>query len=473
MKVPQKIFFVEASVFIALILVSSRIFALNDAATIIAGFTVGYLVPRVAYSRMRSRSTLGVAALAWAWLVMGILGINYIASATVHTGNTLSNPALWNDADRYFKYALQLFDNQPYNNGVAPFPGLSLMTALLWKVFGVNIVYPLAMNMMLTLATIVLTGQLAANMLDGRTAMSRSRVASLAMAFTASLFFFLSHGTQLLKEPLTYFGVVVCALALTSFARHNNNRFAWRQVALFVFGLFIVAAARTTYALIMLVGLALAWLGNRPQWRTALTMLILGSVIYVCLSELSHSITFRHYDSYFNSEKASLMSYQFIIGDNQKALANIVGNYFALSVWQKALLLPLSCAVQYIIPFPWITGEISLGEAVPRIAITWYAIGGLTLFYIGWMSWRKATSLNLYPLWTIICFAVPAYITAGSVSRYMLPFQPLMVPMAIFVIASLREHKLRKNFTIFAIAYAVVLAATLSVCYCVQTSAMQ
>ncbi|MGN0213214.1 MAG: hypothetical protein ACI4AH_00195 [Muribaculaceae bacterium] len=473
MKVPQKIFFVEASVFIALILCSTHIFALKDAATIVAGFTVAYLVPRLAYSRMSYRSTLGVAALACAWLVMGILGINYIARATVYTGHSLMHPALWNDADRYFNYALHLFNHQSYDHGLDPFPGLPLMTVMLWKVFSINIVYPLAMNMMLTLATIILTGTFATRLLDGRTTFSNCKVASLAMAMTASLFFFLSHGTQLLKEPLTYFGVMVCALALSSFNRKHCSRLAWRPIALFALGITVVAAARTTYSLIILIGIVLAWAGNRSLWRNAITMLVIGVAVYIGINELSHSITFNHYDTYFDPGKSSAMSYQFIIGDNQAALGSVVGNYFSLEWWQKALWLPFTCAVQYLIPFPWILGRVSISEVVPRIAVTWYAIGGLTLFYIGWMSWRRATSLGWFPLWAIICFAVPAYITAGSVSRYMLPFQPLMIPMAIFVVASLREHKLRKNFTIFATAYIVVLATTLTVCYFVQTSNLQ
>lgn len=54
MKVSQKIIFVEAAVFIALILLSTYHFALCDAAYIVVGFTVAYLVPRFAYSRMNN-----------------------------------------------------------------------------------------------------------------------------------------------------------------------------------------------------------------------------------------------------------------------------------------------------------------------------------------------------------------------------------------------------------------------------------
>lgn len=473
MKVSQKIIFVEAAVFIALILLSTYHFALRDAATVVAGFTVAYLVPRFAYSRMSNCSTLGVAALSWAWLVLSVLGINYIARATVNVGASLSNPALWNDAARYYNYALQIFHHQSTGNAVDPFPGLPLITVLLWKVFGIGIVPPLAMNMMLTLATIVLTGSLASSMLDGRTSMSRRQVASLAMAMTASLFFFLSHGTQMLKEPLTYFGVMLCALSLTSLNRLNSNNLAWRPIALFALGITVVAMTRTTYSVMMLAGVLFIGVGNRPQWRNALAMLTLGTVIYYAANELGHALSFNHYGMYFDSKKSAEISQQFIIGTNQEPLANIVGDYFSLSLWRRALLLPLLCAVQFVIPFPWIMGDVTLSELVPRIALPWYAIGGLTLYYLGWMSWRKNTSLGCFPLWVAFCFAVPAFIAAGSVSRYMLPFQPLMIPMAIFAAATLRERHYRKNFIIFVIAYTLLLAATLIVCYHAQLACMQ
>ena len=473
MKVSQKIIFVEAAVFIALILLSTYHFALCDAAYIVVGFTVAYLVPRFAHSRMSNCSTMGVAALSWAWLVMGVLGINYIARATVCVDASLSQPALWNDAARYYNYALQLFHHQSTGNAVDPFPGLPLLTVLLWKVFGISIVPPLAMNMMLTLATIVITGSLASSLLDGRTSMSSRQVASLAMAMTATLFFFLSHGTQMLKEPLTYFGVMLCALALASLTRLNDTRLAWRPIALFALGITIVAMARTTYSIMMLAGVLFIGVGNRPQWRNALAMLVLGAAIYYAANEFGHALSYNYYDGYFDSDKSAEISNQFIIGANQEPLANIVGDYFSLSLWRRALLLPLLCAVQFIIPFPWIMGDVTISELVPRIALPWYAIGGLTLYYLGWMSWRKQTSLGCFPLWVAFCFAVPAFIAAGSVSRYMLPFQPLMVPMAIFAVATLRERHYRKNFIIFVIAYTLLLAATLIVCYRTQLACMQ
>ena len=67
---------------------------------------------------------------------------------------------------------------------------------------------------------------------------------------------------------------------------------------------------------------------------------------------------------------------------------------------------------------------------------------------------------------------MPAYAVAGSVPRYVTPFQLLFVPMAIYVFAMLVEHQHRKKFTIFAVAYALVLAVTLAACYSAQADAL-
>ena len=473
MKLSRLTYLIEAIAFIAITIVSIGIFGMADAATVMAGFTMAYLVPRTVYARLSHRTAAGILALAIAWTVMSVLGINYLAICTVKAGRPLSNPLLWNDAQRYFDYAVAIYHNQYDFTYVQPFPGLPLMTALLWKIFGVNIVYPLAMNMMLTLGTIVLTGVVTVSLLEHRTSKSARWLASVAMMCNALLFFFLSHGTQLLKEPLTYFGFVVVAMSLISLRNCPGWRLHWRTLAVFALGITLVAATRTTYSIMALAGVALAAISLRRKWRTSLAMIGVGTFIYIAVSEFAHSISFMHYGSYFDPQQSSLMSYQFIIGPQQEALSRIVGDYFTHSWWEKIMILPFSCAVQYVIPFPWLgPSPMGIGEIIPRICAPWYAIGALTIFYMMALSWRRHTNLKLYPLWVAFCYAVPAFVTAGSVSRYALPFQPLMIPMATYTIALLADGHYRKIFCKFAIAYIAVLLLTLAACHYLQSIAL-
>ncbi|MGM9803112.1 MAG: hypothetical protein ACI308_02940 [Muribaculaceae bacterium] len=459
----------EVLVFAVIILISTHVFALADAAMLITLFTAAYLVTRITYSRMRHHSAVGVLALTAAWLTMSLLGINYIARSTVYIGHPFSDPLLWNDAMLYFDYAKSIYLNTPFTYSIEPYPGIALLTVLTWHVFGMNIVPPLAVNMMLTLFTIVLTGVLTYRLLEGRTSQSNQWVAGCAMVAAATLFFMLSHGTQLLKEPLCYFGVIVGALSLVRLHRRTSANVIWQPIAMFVAATLIIAFTRTTYCLTLLAGAALMLATCRRQWRTLLPMLALGTATYVCLTMFGHAITFGSYPTYFSPEQADAISYQYIIGDNQAALGTIVGSYFNLQWWQKLLWLPFTCAVQFIIPFPWVTGHCTISEVVPRISFFWYAIGGIAIFYVAWLSWRKSTSLGWWTLWAIMCFAMPAYVVAGSVSRYALPFQPLFIPMAIYVIALLRQGMHRKPFAIFATAYVLVIAVTLTVCHHLQS----
>ena len=67
-------------------------------------------------------------------------------------------------------------------------------------------------------------------------------------------------------------------------------------------------------------------------------------------------------------------------------------------------------------------------------------------------------------------FVIIAYIIGGTVSRYVLPFQLLFIPQAIFVMIRLYEGEYRKSFTVWAAAYLMILACTLVVCYNIQVT---
>ena len=88
-------------------------------------------------------------------------------------------------------------------------------------------------------------------------------------------------------------------------------------------------------------------------------------------------------------------------------------------------------------------------------------MGGILLFFI----YRMIASPRREPLWrwgvlAIISFVVPAYMFAGSVSRYWLPFMPLY---AVLITATIQRLAcgIRRQFAIFYSAYWVLLVAAL------------
>ena len=65
-------------------------------------------------------------------------------------------------------------------------------------------------------------------------------------------------------------------------------------------------------------------------------------------------------------------------------------------------------------------------------------------------------------------FLIIAYITGGSVSRYILPMQPLFVVIALYVLLKVKHGNYRRSFTIWMIVYTFILIAVLIMCYNTQ-----
>ena len=118
-----------------------------------------------------------------------------------------------------------------------------------------------------------------------------------------------------------------------------------------------------------------------------------------------------------------------------------------------------------MIPFPWMSGEEPiLANYFCRITYGWYAIGGLALFYFLFFSWRRGDNIGVWPWWPALAFGVIAYVVAGSVTRYVLPFQPLFVPVAVYALCRIRERRWRRAFIWWAVIYVIVVAITLLIC---------
>ncbi len=465
----------EAITLLIIILISTYALTFSYAMQLTLGLFAAYLIPRFCYTRLAHYNQFGHLVLLAVWLILSALSIDYIDRATLSGRLPLSNPQLWGDAQRYFNFTLKLhYGVSMSGNEHLPFPGLSILALATWKLFGVSIIPPVAANVSLTLGTVILTGSFSRQLLHGKTSQHDSWIASMAMMLTASLFFFLSHCVQFLKEPLMAFALALCALVIARCITAKTSSLRWKatQVAIFAAGALLVAACRTTYTPFVCVGAMLCLFHRRARF-TALAMMAVATVAYIAVDQLSHSISITNYNYYVDTQAADSMANQFIIGSTQIPYYNLIGDYFTYPWWKKVLLLPFTSMVQFAIPFPWLFSEVTLSNVFPRIAVGAYVVGGLALFYIFFLSWKRNTSIGIWTIWAIFCFIVPAYIVAGSVSRYVAPLQPLFVPMAIYVLALVKEKKYRKNFLIFALCYAIILISALCACYQAQAQILQ
>lgn len=428
-------------------------------------FAVAYGVPRWLYARLSGGEEKGALVLAAAGLALVVWAFCNIYGWTEAVGHALSNPEISSDDNSYFRWALHYYDGSVEEIDTK-FIGFPLMILISWQIFGVSIVWPIAINVMLTLLTIVLTGQMAGRALEGRVKADRPYITFLAMLGTVLLCYWMSHGAMLLKEPLTYFAVALAAYAIARMkaVRAESGGRMWTDIALFVIAIAILSISRTGVIYFVMAGVALALIDNRRMWRYGTTLM------GISLVGIGMGI-------YWSNGFSAEVQMRIVAGANaggdimhhvykaHGAYGEAMSHYFALPAWQKLLLLPVTCIVQLFIPFPWPSVEgLSIGSLATRFQWGWYAIAGVALFYIFRLSWKKQ-SLGWWALWPFVCFAAAAFSTGGAVSRYILPYQPLFVVVAVWVVCKYREGQWRRSFRIWLATYALVVAAILLYCY--------
>jgi hypothetical protein len=136
-------------------------------------------------------------------------------------------------------------------------------------------------------------------------------------------------------------------------------------------------------------------------------------------------------------------------------------------------MLPIPLAAQFVSPLPFSSLDgITFFDLVGRFTWGWYFIGGTALFYFLFISWRKNEGFGIWPWWAAVCYACIAYVMAGSVARYVIPVQPLFIPVATFVLCRLREGRWRKAYAVWAICFTLLIIATLLLCLEIQQGAV-
>lgn len=427
-----------------------------------AALAVAYLPPRALYRRSGHCTAAGRAVLLLAAVGLSAIAVPMLYHATVASGATFRMPRLVGDASDYYNWALAHYDGSAVKPKVT-FWGYSVLIIGLWRVLGVSVIWPVAANVMATLLSIVLTGHVAAAIAATR----RRRTATLAMAMIAVQAYFMSQGAQMLKEPWVYLAIMLIALSLVprpdreqgtanseqrgSLITHHSS-----LITMFALGCFILAAVRAKYVNFVFIGLImLAVAGRLRQWRRyglllAITLLCwwLGMAMtdhYTVMQQVNNVTGQGGMAGLFAPEGV----YQHLVGD-----------YFRHPVWHKLLLLPVTCSAQWVIPFPWLPQDEAATwlSVVPRLRLGWYVLSGTVIYFYLFRSWRRGWQWAAWAWFPMVCFAAIAYMTAGTVSRYILPFEPWWMAMAaVAVMGSWRQ----RQFRVFMAAYFVFMTVVL------------
>lgn len=454
----------EIIVFAILAVVASNHFGWADGTRITAAYLVAYLVPRIILSRARGTSSTAIIILL---LISSLLiAANYtnLLEWTKHEGYSLQLPNLKSDARNYYKWALAHYDQRITAPDVV-FPGFPLLMVGLWKVFGLSVIWPQAMNLMFTLTSVVLTGMTTRRLLSHRVAVSQEALLSAGVLLSCLLAFFLINGINILKEASTYLGVSMVGYVLASMALAEEERHhRWRDFMLFVLACALLTLIRTTTLYFIALGVVIMMFPNwRRNWKTALMMLGIVLVFFVIGEYFSNDTYVRH-SRLVNG--GWHMQWTFAEEDAYRSLYNyVIGYYYLYSPIHRLSLLPFTLSVQFIIPFPWLNNEDpTFANYICRISYGWYLVGGISLFYFIYTWWHKHGSMGSWPWWPAVSYVVITYALAGSMTRYIAPFELLFVPVAVFVLCRLREGRFRKAFVIWGICFIVLVAITLLLC---------
>lgn len=454
------LFLAEVIVFAVLGTVASSHFGLADGARITAAYLVAYLVPRTILSRARGTTTMArtiLLLLAAAIMVLTYLRLTYY---TMTEGYSLEIPNLHNDPRTYYSWALQYYQGKEPVGRVA-FVGFSMMMVGLWKVFGLSVIWPQAMNIMFTLTSVVLTAMTTRRLLSGKVTMTDQALVTCGILLTSILVYYMAVGTLILKESSIYLSFSLAGFSLSSMSAQDNERHRlWCDVVFFVLACVLLAAVRTTYLYFIALGVIIMAIPHlRRDWMLAVFML---AVFFTALMVGDHycSYSFGRHATIIKGGEA--MQECYVISESQQYYNKLLDNYFLYSPIHRIAMLPLTMAVQFIIPFPWTFYEApTFVNTVSRLTWGWYLVGGIAMFYYLFMSWRRHSNMGAWAWWPALSFAAIAYIMAGSVARYILPIEPLFVPVATFVLCKIHEGRFRKTFTTWAIVFVAVLAAAL------------
>ncbi|MBQ7854362.1 MAG: hypothetical protein IJ352_04970 [Muribaculaceae bacterium] len=416
----------------------------------------------------------------WTLLIAAtILAVGIIANVhcfTVKAGATTELPLL-NNPDSY-RFHYNALYTMGYPEGIfvdAKNHGYGLIISTLWHITGVTIVAPLVLNMLVTLLSVLLCGGIAWRMLRGETSKSGRWIASCAMIMSASVCYSLNSGTLLLKEALLIFAFSLIGFSITSLVKMPTSRRRYvKMILMFASGTVILSFLRFNFLIMPIVGALILMKWQRKH-------LIMSSImILICV--LAWGITANiGYQSQSEMANVSVMLVKgegidnsFFLDDPHHTIYNgIVDGYLGYPWWKRLLYLPMSAAVQYLIPLPWGFGDdIHYGYtlAYAHISWPWYLVGGLILYYFISAMRRSPDILRRMTVWGALMWLVPAYMFAGTVSRYTLPLLPILIPSAVYVVATWRQHTSMRRWMW---VYGILLAIALVVAYFVQQGGVE
>lgn len=464
-------------VYIAIIAITTAMLpGIGFLTTITALLIVWLLIDRI-YNLSPYKNSAGRYALLVITTLLAVGVIANIHMYTVGSGGTDSAPILHNDdAKKYFLGALYIVGDQYGIEIKTLHLGYPHFIAAIWKVTGVSIFYPILVNMTMLLLSIIITGIISARLIGNLTSRPPQWIATAAMIAIAAVSYYLSTGTLLLKEAGTALAVTLAILPFTPKTEGQksilNTPFS---ILYFIIGIFLLMIFRFNYIAIIAIGIIILAPWHKKQlsyFRIHISALVICTIAWAIMhliilaeADITHLVV--------NSIDGGALGGAYFYDNPQHRAHNaLVDGYFGFPLWKRLLFLPISAVTQFLIPFPWaFERDLQFGYTLvyARFAFPWYLIGGTIIYFLATTLRHIPRHLLFWSAFAIIAWLIPAYFVAGTVSRYALCFVPLLIPLAVYIIASACHTR---TFRIYMATYIAVVTIVLIACYHIQQAAV-
>ena len=434
---------------------------------------VVYSFAKFIYTRFTNAHTIGFSVLlVTAYIMFVCTALN---TASYCETSTLYAPVLNNeDASKFYESAKFILRNN-WDVPVRYYYGFPYLISALWAFTGVNIISPLLLNVFMTLMAVCMSALIASRIFTNLPNNQRAFISSITMLCTASVSFYIGCGTVLLKEPMVYLGVELAIFSIIGLNERNQTRIrTTKDMILFVIAVAMLFLTRHGAILLMLVGIL--FFVRRYNYKRVIALMVIGIAGLFATYTIVNNTGERDEDIITGTHLESADYLSDNADGTRKAFNRSMEGYFTFPVWKKTAYLPYTASVQYFIPFYWTRhNSTPYGQAqvYSHFGFFWYVVGGLALFFIIFGHKIKTTpkGLVLLMLIGIVGYIIPAYLFAGSVSRYWLPFTPIYATAAAWVVYSAKEDRnIRNMLKKFMIVYVPLVALVLISCYFITTA---
>ncbi len=386
--------------------------------------------------------------------LLSILQFDHIVS-----NGSRESPAIFSDAGNYYELGVELsnvsniLEYAADNPGEINHWGYPMFLGILFSVFGIDIIWGMIANIFIFVFNLCIIGILAKKLTQS------DKVAGYTFLLAVFYGQFISTGMILLKDGLITMSVLLITLMLIEI---YNKILSPLRVILLLFATSLLAVFRAQYIfapLLLYIFIFRIKFKNFFLLLPILVILLWGGMF---LGE-TYTTTEYNVDSIERQAIGSDGRMQESWGSGEESFMNrIVSGYESWSLVKRAIYMPIFIGIQYLTPFYIWDFEISFDHGyysypARNMNLFWFIIIGPLIFIGLYCVVKKRKEFPLLfsvGLSGALMYAVPAFIRAGTVPRYAIPFVMIMLPCGGWLINMIKSDiEIKKVFLKFIKIY--------------------